>query len=47
MTIIHSKTAKCAFKKKVQVAKRVFKPTSFGYRIGKSAHQALHYIKTR
>ena len=46
-SIMHSKTAKCIYQKKIQIAKRVFKSTSFGHRVGKSAHQALHYIKTR
>jgi hypothetical protein len=41
------KTAKIMYKKKVQVSKRVFKSTSFGYRTGKSAHQALYFVKTR
>jgi retron-type reverse transcriptase len=34
------------YKKKIQVAKQVFKPISFGFRISKSAHQALYYVKT-
>lgn len=45
--ITHSKTAKFIYAKKVKIAKRVFKLTSFGYRIGKSVHKALHYVKTR
>lgn len=44
---MHLKTAKFICKKKIQLAKRVFKSTSFGYRMGKSAHQALYYVKTR
>jgi retron-type reverse transcriptase len=32
--------------KKEILMKRIFKPTSFGFRTGKSAHQALHKIKT-
>ena len=44
---MHSKTAKRTYKKKIQIAKRVFKSTNFGSRTGKSVHQALHYVKTR
>lgn len=39
-------TKKYAYKKKNHIAKRIFKSTSFGFRNGKSAHQALHHIKT-
>jgi hypothetical protein len=45
--IIHSKTAKFTYQKKVQITRRVFKSSSFGYRTDKSVHQALHYVKTR
>lgn len=45
--IRHSKTARFTYQKKVQIAKRVFKSSSFGHRTGKSAHQALHYVKTK
>lgn len=34
------------YRKKYHTAKKVFKSTNFGFRNNKSAHQALHHIKT-
>jgi hypothetical protein len=45
--IKHSKTEKFTYQKKIQIAKRVFKSSSFGCRTGKSAHLALHYIRIK
>ena len=44
--ITNEETKKYVYKKKNHIAKRVFKSTSFGFRANKSAHQALHHIKT-
>lgn len=44
--IVSSKTGKYIYRKKVVLTKRIFRPTSFGFRIGKSAHQAISYVKT-
>lgn len=45
--VMNKKIRKHVYKKKDYVIKRIFKSISFGYRTGKSAHQALYYMKTK
>jgi hypothetical protein len=45
--IFNKETKKNLYKKKCHIAKRIFKPTNFGFRRDKSVHQALHHIKTK
>jgi retron-type reverse transcriptase len=44
--IVSSKTAECVYRKKIVLTKQIFRPASFGFRVGKSAHQAIFYVKT-
>lgn len=44
--VTNLETAECIYRKKVFVARRVFKSSSFGFRISKSIYQAMYCVKT-